>query len=240
MAGRTRKKQDGERVLLVQDVDITLLRSADWNPRDITEDRLDDLKNAIMADPEFLWERPVLAMADGTVYAGNQRLQAAIQMGWGSIPAIMEDVPEAVAHERAVRDNQTWGQWNDEVLADQLRAMPEEDRSGLGFSDAHMMALLKDLPAATPPPEDTGEGTFLENKDGERGKTPEEMIDGWKAGVVRNMVLYYPVAEYERVSGILADLREMLSTETNADVVLAAVEWGYAHHCEGSEVAEPG
>lgn len=233
-----RKKKDGERTVIVEDVPISRLKPAEWNPRDITEERLDDLVNSIMSDPDFLWERPVLAMADGTVYAGNQRLQAAIQLGWGSIPAIMEDVPEAVAHERTVRDNQTWGQWNDEVLASQLKAMPDDERGSLGFEDAHLMALLKELPAVVPPQEDGGEGTFLSREDGDRGKTPDQMIDGWKQGATRSMVLYYEVEEYERVTGILADLRESMKTETNADVVAAAVEWGYANHCSSTEAPE--
>jgi hypothetical protein len=233
------KRAKGDRTVTVEDVPISRLHQADWNPRQISDERLDDLKAAITSDPDFLWERPVLAMADGTVYAGNQRLLAVQELGWETIPAIMEDVPEGVAHERAVRDNQTWGQWNDEVLATQLRAMPQEDRASLGFSDEDMVAMLRALPDTPPPPttEDATSGTFVASQDGDRGKTPDQMLAGWQQGAIRNMVLYYPVAEYERVSGILAELRDTLKTETNADVVLAAVEWGYAHHCQGTEDA---
>jgi hypothetical protein len=232
-------RKAGGTTVTVEDIAIERLHGAEWNPRTITDERLDDLKDAIMADPDFLWERPVLAMADGTVYAGNQRLLAAQDLGWDRIPAIMEDVPEHVAHERALRDNQTWGQWDDETLARQIQAMPADDRSGLGFSDGDMLAMLRTLPTAEPPTTaDATDGTLVSGNEGERGKTPDQMIQGWQQGVVRNMVLYYPVAEYERVAGMLDDLRESMNTETNADVVLAAVEWGYAHHCASTEGAE--
>src|SRR5215210_4722462 len=89
---------------------LTALKPAPWNPRTIKEERFRNLCTSIQADPEFLWRRPVLAQADGTIYAGNMRFRAAQQLEFEAIPAVIEDVPDQLARERALRDNQQWGE----------------------------------------------------------------------------------------------------------------------------------
>jgi hypothetical protein len=54
-------------------VPLVALTPAPWNPRSIKDERFQNLCRSIEADPEFLWRRPILAQADGTIYAGNQR-----------------------------------------------------------------------------------------------------------------------------------------------------------------------
>ncbi len=56
---------------------LTALRPSPWNPRTISDDRFQNLCHSIQADPDFLWRRPILAQADGTIYAGNMRYRAA-------------------------------------------------------------------------------------------------------------------------------------------------------------------
>ena len=88
---------------------LLALTPAPWNPRTIKDERFANLCRSIEADPEFLNHRPVLAMADGTIYAGNMRYRAAQHLGMETIPAIVEDIPEQLAKERALRDNAQWG-----------------------------------------------------------------------------------------------------------------------------------
>ncbi len=78
-------------------VPLELLRPAPWNPRTIKDDRFQNLCRSIEADPEFLWRRPILAMADGTIYAGNMRFRAVQHLGMETVPALIEDVPESLA-----------------------------------------------------------------------------------------------------------------------------------------------
>ncbi|MBV8431306.1 MAG: ParB N-terminal domain-containing protein [Acetobacteraceae bacterium] len=92
-------------------VPLTQLHPAPWNPRHIKDPRFDQLCRSMEADPDFLWQRPVLATQDGTVFAGNMRLRAAQQLGWTDIPAILCDIPEQLAKERALRDNNQFGEW---------------------------------------------------------------------------------------------------------------------------------
>ena len=126
------------------DTPLARLHPAPWNPRTIREERFKNLCRSIEADPEFLWRRPVLATADGTIYAGNMRYRAASHLGRKSIPAIVEDVPETLAKERALRDNAQWGDWNDDQLAEMVYQMAASgsDVKLLGIEEDELARLL--------------------------------------------------------------------------------------------------
>ena len=106
-------------------VPLSALQPASWNPRSIKDERFQNLCRSIQLDPEFLWRRPILAQADGTIYAGNMRYRAAAHLGLLEVPAIIEEVPDQLAKERALRDNAQWGDWEAPSLAEligELRA----------------------------------------------------------------------------------------------------------------------
>lgn len=128
----------------VAETPLAKLKPAPWNPRTIREERFKNLCASIEADPEFLWRRPVLAMLDGTIYAGNMRYRAAAHLGRKSIPAIVEDVPEGLAKERALRDNAQWGDWNDDQLAEMVYQMAASgsDVKLLGIEEDELARLL--------------------------------------------------------------------------------------------------
>lgn len=125
------------------------LHPAPWNPRTIKDERFKNLVRSIEADPDFLWRRPLLAMADGTIYAGNMRYRAAEFLKLPAIPAIVEDVSDLLAKERALRDNQQWGEWVDEDVAALLLEVREagSDIDLLGFSSEEVTTLLEQAEA---------------------------------------------------------------------------------------------
>ncbi|MPZ49828.1 MAG: DNA modification methylase [Dehalococcoidia bacterium] len=131
----------------VQEVSLLALHPADWNPRSIKDERFQNLCESIQADPDFLWRRPVLAQADGTIYAGNMRYRAAQHLDMETIPAIVEDVPDQLARERALRDNAQWGEWEPDELALMLDRLRGEgsDLSVLGFDDRELQRLLDSM-----------------------------------------------------------------------------------------------
>jgi hypothetical protein len=61
------------------------------------DERLQDLVRGIQADPDLPWRRPILATADGAIYAGDMRYRAARHRGTPTVPAIIEDIPERLA-----------------------------------------------------------------------------------------------------------------------------------------------
>lgn len=143
-------------------VPLAKLKPADWNPRTIRDVRFKNLCQSIEADPEFLWRRPILATADGTIYAGNMRYRAASYLGMKTVPAIVEDVPERLAKERALRDNAQWGDWQDDQLAEMVYGLAADgaDVKLLGVEDDELARLLGEV----------AEIGFPELPDGDRGE----------------------------------------------------------------------
>ena len=128
----------------VLDTPLAKLHPAEWNPRTIRDERFKNLCASVEADPDFLWRRPILATADGTIYAGNMRYRAAAHLGMKGVPAIVEDVPEQLAKERALRDNAQWGDWNDDQLAEMVYQMAADgsDVKLVGIEEDELARLL--------------------------------------------------------------------------------------------------
>ena len=114
--------------------DLTLLED---NPRTITKDQFSKLLKSLKDDPDFFNLRPCLVNKiveyphirpedDGityerkdtlTVYAGNQRVRAAKELGWKSVPCIIEDdIDEDVMNKRVILDNSSYGTWDWDAL----------------------------------------------------------------------------------------------------------------------------
>lgn len=128
-------------------VPVASLAPAPWNPRSIKDPRFENLCRSLEADREFLWLRPILATSDGTVFAGNMRLRAAQHLGWGEVPAVLVDIPEQLAKERAMRDNAQWGEWEEDSLAKLLDELKTDgsELDLLGFEERELRDLLNKL-----------------------------------------------------------------------------------------------
>ncbi|HEY1292971.1 MAG TPA: ParB/RepB/Spo0J family partition protein [Chloroflexota bacterium] len=133
-----------ELVSQAQLVPLSSLRPAVWNPRVIRSERMKNLMRSIERDPDMLRLRPVLARLNGEIYAGNQRYLACQQLGRETIWAHLEDVSEQVAKERALRDNNEWGAWDDDKLRDMVADLKQlgSDVALLGFDDKELQALM--------------------------------------------------------------------------------------------------
>ena len=101
--------------------DLVLLEK---NPRKIRSDQMQKLEKSLQDDPDFLWKRPVLVNHSSniyTVYAGNQRVRAAKKLKWKTIPCIVDiDLSEEIIQSRIAKDNLHSGEWDFEVLANEL------------------------------------------------------------------------------------------------------------------------
>jgi DNA modification methylase len=130
------------------EVPLELLRPWPGNPRRISEARLEDLKRALLEDREMLAARPLLALADGTVFAGNQRLRAARELGWTTIPVLIVELEWERARLWALRDNNPYGDWDEPALAELLAELGAGgvDLALAGFASADLDRLLAELP----------------------------------------------------------------------------------------------
>ena len=141
--------------LEVRDLPVAGLRPWGRNPRRITRERLAALGRALAAEPEMLRARPLIALPDGTVIAGNQRLAAAIELGWETVPTVVVDLDEARAAEWALRDNRPYGTDIEDdvsVLLAELAAAGR-DLELTGFDTADLDRLLQPVAFAADPDE---------------------------------------------------------------------------------------
>ncbi len=134
---------------------VTLERLRPWaeNPRAIAPARLEQLKAALVADPEMLFARPLVALADGLVMLGNQRLRAAQELGWESIPVLFVDLDWERARLWALRDNNAYGEWEEQALGELLAELVGDGVDPLltGFSSGELDRLLEGLVAENDP-----------------------------------------------------------------------------------------
>jgi hypothetical protein len=130
-----------------REVPLTELRPWPENPRSIRPDRLADLKKALEADREMLEARPLIALPDGMVICGNQRLLAAQELGWHSLPVITVDLDRQRARLWALRDNGSYGAWNETALAEVLAELELEgvELALTGFADRDLDRILAGL-----------------------------------------------------------------------------------------------
>lgn len=140
-------RQDATAIPEAKLVAVEALHPAPWNPRTISDERFQNLCRSIEADPAFMWMRPVLANVDGEIIGGNMRYRAAKQLGWLHVPAIVVEMSDETARERAMRDNGSWGEWDDDELAALLKDLESRGRdlSSLGFQENKLNALLDEL-----------------------------------------------------------------------------------------------
>ena len=100
---------------MIEDVELAKLIPAPWNPRLIKTKEFGDLMKSMINDREFMQVKPLGITKNGTIYCGNQRYRAAEKLGWKTIPCVMQDISEDLAKERAIKDNNHFGEDTDEL-----------------------------------------------------------------------------------------------------------------------------
>lgn len=99
---------------------------------------------------EFGWTVPVLVSAEGEVIAGHGRILAATELGLSEVPVIMLDhLSEAQRRAYRIADNKLTelGEWNDELLAQELHALNGDgfDLTLTGLDAAELDRLMGEL-----------------------------------------------------------------------------------------------
>lgn len=110
------------------------------------------------------------------------------------------------------------GGWDNKMLAEMLGDMrsTEQGLIGVGFTDSEIRSLLSQT-----------------DEERTTGKTPEEKLEGFLAGDVKQMVFYFEDAEYgevlEQIESIMAGHEEL---ETHTDAFLHILEFYKEHHAD--------
>ena len=119
------------RHLKIQYVAVGKLRANPKNPRSIGDAAFQRLCASLREDPEYFSARPLLANRDFVVFAGNQRLRAAIEIGLREVPVVIMHNPELEAT-RMLKDNIASGEWDFAMLHEDFDL---EFLREVGFSD---------------------------------------------------------------------------------------------------------
>jgi ParB-like chromosome segregation protein Spo0J len=93
--------------------------------------------------------KPIVVDAKGIVRAGNGTLEAARSLGWDKITVVKTDLKGTEATAYAIADNRTaeLAEWDDQGLAETLRALQSEDfdLAAVGYDAAEVDALVAGL-----------------------------------------------------------------------------------------------
>lgn len=110
---------------------ISEIKELPNNPRTISKEDFDRLKDSIIDNPEYFEGRPLI-LSDRTgelvVLAGNQRLRAAKAVGLKEVPTIvLQNLTEEKEKEIIIRDNVSNGRWDMELLANDFDLQDLQD-----------------------------------------------------------------------------------------------------------------
>lgn len=129
-------------------VDLAGLRPDPANARRHPERNLEAIKASL---ERFGQLKPVVALEDGTVVAGNGTLEAARRLGWARLAAVtLKGRDAARARAYALADNRTaeLAEWDGALLISAIEDLEDagEDPAALGFEPADLKRWRQDPP----------------------------------------------------------------------------------------------
>lgn len=98
----------------IQNIPITELKPAEYNPRKISKAELDKLKTSIT---EYGLVDPIIINKDYTVIGGHQRLKAIAALKWADVPCVIVDLPKDKEKALNIALNRISGAWDEDRLA---------------------------------------------------------------------------------------------------------------------------
>ena len=123
-------------------VDINELICPEYNPRQITDDEMEKLKNSIN---EFGYVAPIIVNKHNNhIIGGNQRYEALKELGYADVDVIFVDEPD-IQREKALNIalNKISGEWNEVKLQPLLEelSLSELDIELTGFDEYEITEL---------------------------------------------------------------------------------------------------
>ena len=130
----------------IEQVDVDSLKPASYNPRSIDAEEMASLKRSLK---QFGFVDPaIIRKKDKMIIGGHQRVAAAKELGFETVPVIIMDVTANDAKLLNVALNKISGDWDDIKLANLLKELKYDssvDELLTGFSEEELDTLLWDL-----------------------------------------------------------------------------------------------
>ncbi len=133
------------------EIEVSKLKEAEYNPRIISKYKLELLKHSLEKDPEFIKARPLIVnqREDGSlvVACGNQKLKAARELMWQTIPCVLVKISLKLEKIWNIKDNNSYGEFNDELQSDVMKAIYESDLDATltGYDEVEIEEIIQEL-----------------------------------------------------------------------------------------------
>lgn len=177
---------------------------------------------------EFGQTKPIVALKNGVVIAGNGTLMAAKQNKWTHIAvSFFED--EAKARAYAIADNRTseLSAWDEDELAASLEQLSESGFSmdSLGFSMDEVMEIIGKSTEAVVQPVEAIAGEQRENEYQEKSTTGSKVVG--EPSHVRMIQLFFNEETHPIFMDRIRSLAVTFDTDNVTDAVFEAVRFAY-------------
>jgi len=128
-----------------QKVQIETIKLDPSNPRSITKEAFESLKQSITDFPEMQSVKP-LVVADGYAIAGNMRLLAYKDLGYRELHVLdVSEWSQAKRDEFMIKDNTHYGSWDYDALANEWDTLPLTEW-GMSVWDTELEELKEEAP----------------------------------------------------------------------------------------------
>lgn len=165
-------------IVYVPILDLTLL---DANPRLIGKSELAKLQNSMERDKGFFEARPCLVNKVGdklVVYAGNQRVRAAINLGWRLVPCLIDEISPDLQSIRMFKDNMHSAEFDMTELVRTFSLGYLLQDAGFNLSKTEISRLLKEDTAANKVEEGDFVPEYVKKGDGGEEDDDGSFADG--------------------------------------------------------------
>jgi len=124
-------------------IEIGKLKNTEYNPRVIDTFKYESLKKSLIEMPDMLLVRPLIVDEDFNILAGNMRYRACMDLGYTEVYVKqILDLTDDEKKELMVKDNISYGEWDEQILGDNFDTTLVSDWLGKEIID--YSALLYD------------------------------------------------------------------------------------------------
>ena len=202
--------------LKIESVAVEKLESHPNNPR---RGDVDTIVESLKTNGQF---RPIVISSDNVVLAGNHTLQAAVKLGLPKIDVVRlpvtGDSDEAVRVMLADNRSSDMSTYDDADLIVLLESLTDLEGTGYIPDDLTDLMYISEMHLNA----DDSSTTYTPTSEDKVGisKNLSVLKDEYAEKSVRSVILAYSLEDFEEIAQLLMTAREMLSLESNADVVL--------------------
>jgi hypothetical protein len=127
----------------VEFIDPVLLIPSEYNPREITKEEFEKLKNSIK---EFGFVENATINKKNEIIGGHMRVKAAIELGIKEVPCIRVDLPKNKEKILNLALNKISGKWDNEKLSQLITELIIDENIGLSGFEEYELSLYNNGP----------------------------------------------------------------------------------------------